>query len=384
MGTSFATDPAWASGTMLRTPFVAVHRQRLQANIDRIAALARRHGVTLRPHAKTHKCPQIARLQIDAGAMGITVAKPGEALVFLRAGLRSVTLAYPVIDPAVVSQLLQQADAGAASIQFVIDSAAGLQALQHATGGRNDRTPAFVELDVGLHRCGVPPQSALLAELAAALARGPGTRFAGILSHAGHAYGAGTAEGVAAVAESERATMRAAAEMLRAADIEVPCVSVGSTPTVCLAREFAGVDEIRPGNYVFFDRTAMRLGAATEEEIALAVFTTVVSANDMYCIVDAGSKTLSSDLGPHGTGGDMGHGQAHAFGPHAGRALTVAKLSEEHGFIPHHGQPLEIGTRLMVIPNHSCPVVNLADELVVLSEAAEPQAWSVAARGKTC
>ena len=383
MGASFTTDSAWASGATLRTPFVAVHRQRLQANIDKIAALARRHGLTLRPHAKTHKCPEIARLQIDAGAAGITVAKPGEASVFLRAGVRSVTLAYPVIDPGVLSQLLDEADPGAASIQFVIDSAAGLHALQDAVSGRNDRTAAFVELDVGLHRCGVPPQSGLVAELAAALARGPRTRFAGILSHAGHGYGAGTAEGVAAVAESERATMHAVATMLRAAGLEVPCVSVGSTPTVCLARDFSGVDEIRPGNYVFFDRTAMRLGAATEEEIALAVFTTVVSVNDTYCIVDAGSKSLSSDLGPHGTGGDMGHGQAHAFGPEAGRALTVAKLSEEHGFIPHHGEPLEIGTRLMVIPNHSCPVANLADVLVILSEAAKPQTWNVAARG-TC
>lgn len=383
MNASFTADPAWASGSTLPTPFVAVHRQRLQANIDRIAALGRQHGLAVRPHAKTHKCPEIARLQVDAGADGITVAKPGEARVFLRAGVRSVTLAYPVIDPGVVSQLLEEADACAASLRFVIDSAAGLHALQHAARGRNDRTAAFVELDVGLHRCGVPPQSPLLDELAAALARGPGTRFAGLLSHAGHAYGAGSAEAVAAVAENERATMQAAAARLRAAGIEVPCVSVGSTPTVCLARDYTGVDEIRPGNYVFFDRTAMRLGAAGEHEIALAVFTTVVSVNDTWCIIDAGSKSLSSDLGPHGTGGDMGYGQAHAFGPHAGRALAVAKLSEEHGFIPHHGQPLEIGTRLMVIPNHSCPVANLADELVVLSAAGQPQTWNVAARGKT-
>lgn len=382
MGASFTADSAWASGTGLRTPFVAVHRRRLQANIDRIAALGRRHGLTVRPHAKTHKCPEIARLQIDAGAVGITVAKPGEALVFLRSGVRSLTLAYPVIDSGVIAQLLDEADTCAASIQFVIDSPAGLQALQHAARNRNDRTAAFLELDVGLHRCGVPPQSRLVAELAAELARGPRTQFAGILSHAGHAYGAGSPEGVAAVAESERAAMQAAATMLGAAGIEVPCVSVGSTPTVCLARDFAAVDEIRPGNYVFFDRTAMRLGAAGEDEIALAVFTTVVSVNATYCIVDAGSKTLSSDLGPHGTGADMGHGQAIAFGPHAGRALTLAKLSEEHGFIPHQGQPLEIGTRLMVIPNHSCPVVNLADELVILSEAAKPQAWASRRAGR--
>lgn len=379
----FTTNAAWASGSTFRTPFVAVHRQRLTANIDRIASLGRRYGLAVRPHAKTHKCPEIARLQIDAGAVGITVAKPGEASVFLRAGVPSVTLAYPVIDPDVVAQLLKEADAAAACVQFVIDSPAGLHALQRAAQGRKDRTRAFVELDVGLHRCGVPPQSALVAELSSALARGSVTSFAGILSHAGHAYGAATADEVAAVAENERSILLAAATTLRAANIEVPCVSAGSTPTVCLARSFEGIDEIRPGNYVFFDRMAVRLGAATQEDIALAVFSTVVSVNDTYCIVDAGSKSLSSDLGPHGTGGDMGHGQAHAFGAHAGRALTVAKLSEEHGFIPHHGQPMEIGTRLVVIPNHSCPVVNLADELVVLSESEKPQAWSVAARGKT-
>jgi D-serine deaminase-like pyridoxal phosphate-dependent protein len=177
--------------------------------------------------------------------------------------------------------------------------------------------------------------------------------------------------------------MNDVAQALRASGIEVPCISVGSTPTVCLAPDFGGMDEIRPGNYVFFDRTAMRLGAARADEVALAVFATVVSVNDTTCIIDAGSKSLSSDLGPHGTGGDMGHGEAWAFGTADPGPWRVARLSEEHGFIPHQGRPLRIGTRLMIVPNHSCPVANLADTLVVLSAHAPPRTWAVDARGKT-
>ena len=366
-----------------RTPCVAVHLPRLLANIGRVRALGRTHGVAVRPHAKTHKCVEIARMQMAEGAVGITVAKPGEALVFLRAGIPSVTLAYPVIEAQIVHELLDAAHRTGSTVQFVVDSLAGVRALETATRGVDSRVAAFIEVDVGLNRCGVPPGSAAMLELALALSNLPGLRLAGLLSHAGQAYGAATPEAIGAIAESERALMLASARTLRAAGVEVPMISVGSTPTVCRSESFEGIGEIRPGNYVFFDRTALRLGIATRDEIALAVITTVVSVNDTYCIIDAGSKTLSSDLGPHGTGGPMGHGEAYVLDRSPGAGLRVARLSEEHGFLEHGGAPLAIGTRLMVIPNHSCPVANLADEFVVLdASSAVSRTWTVAARGK--
>ena len=145
------------------------------------------------------------------------------------------------------------------------------------------------------------------------------------------------------------------------------------------------MSEIRPGNYVFLDATACRLGIATLNDLSLGVVTTVVSVNDRYCIIDAGSKVLSSDAGPHGTGGG-GFGSCFALGAAASSwsgGRQVVRLSEEHGFIEHGGEPVPIGTRALVFPNHSCPVVNLADRLVVLEPGRNPVFWAVAARGRT-
>ena len=179
--------------------------------------------------------------------------------------------------------------------------------------------------------------------------------------------------------------MKLVVDRLAAQDIAVEEVSVGSTPTVLGADSFAGVTEIRPGNYVFLDTTACRLGIADLNELSLGIVTTVVSVNERYCIVDAGSKVLSSDTGPHGTGAG-GFGLCFALGPAASswtNGRPVVRLSEEHGFVEHGGDPIPIGARAIVFPNHSCPAVNLADRLVVLEQGRDPVFWAVAARGKT-
>ena len=212
-----------------------------------------------------------------------------------------------------------------------------------------------------------------------------GLKFRGLLSHAGHAYGAQGINEIDSIANDERRQLRLVAEQLALLDIAFDEFSVGSTPTVLAAKSFDGVTEIRPGNYVFLDLTACRLGVAQLNQVALGVVTTVVSVNERYCIIDAGSKVLSSDTGPHGTGSGA-FGLCVALDPgnsswHEGR--TVARLSEEHGFVEHAGKPLPVGARALVFPNHSCPVVNLADRLVVLRDEGEPVFWSVAARGRT-
>ena len=158
-------------------------------------------------------------------------------------------------------------------------------------------------------------------------------------------------------------------------------VSVGSTPTVLGCESFEGMTEIRPGNYVFADATAVRLGVATFNDVALSVLTTVISANDRYFIIDAGSKVLSSDLGAHGTGGNAGYGLGFRIDDLSREPLRVVRLSEEHGFIEREGD-LPIGTKLRVIPNHACPVANLAERLTVVSNDEVVDQWAVAARAK--
>ena len=363
---------------------MAVDLHRLAANLDRVASIARAHRVALRPHVKTHKCIEIARLQLGLGASGVTAAKPEEALVFIDAAVPSVTVAYPIVAPQRAQLLIEAAARRACDLRFVVDSLEGVEAIALAAG-RDQMASVFLEIDVGLERCGVKPESEALERIARAIRDTPRLRLRGILSHAGHAYAASGKRQIAAIADDELRQMKVVVDRLEALHIDVEEVSVGSTPTVLAAHSFAGVTEIRPGNYVFLDATACRLGISQRSDLALAIVATVVSVNPRYCILDAGSKVLSSDTGPHGSGGGD-FGLCLALGSTAtswADGRRVVRLSEEHGFVEHGAEPVPIGTRVLVFPNHSCPVVNLADRLVVLEQGRDPVFWAVAARGKT-
>ncbi len=366
----------------LETPAVLVDRDILQANIDRMQALADGAALVLRPHVKTHKSVAIARSQLAAGARGLTASKVEEALVFIEAGLPSVTLAYPLVSAAKIDRLLGAARRRGCDLRLIVDSLAGVELLAARAAEQGAHPGVFIKIDVGLQRCGREPGDRLVPILAQALTKATGLNFRGLLSHAGQAYSAADGGAAARMAEEERLSMTALADRLRRAGCRVPEVSVGSTPTVLAARRFDGLTEIRPGNYVFMDQTPLRLGLIPPSHLALSVLSTVVSANARHAIVDAGSKTLSSDRGAHGADGLSGYGRAFALTEAAGREapLTVAKLSEEHGFVVLGGARLQPGDRLQIFPNHACPVVNLARQFYVRSAAAiEP--WAVDAAG---
>ena len=369
---------------MLETPAVLIDRERLGRNIAWAQALADRRGVALRPHVKTHKCLEIARLQLEGGAVGLTASKVDEALVFLEAGVPSVTVAYPIVDERKLRRLLLAAQERTTDLRVVVDSREASQLLARVAAEMRMRVGVFVEIDVGLHRCGLNESDPELIDLAQWIRSAAPLQFTGLLSHAGHAYGAGDAEEVAAIAAEECRILQRVRAMLEGCGIEVAEVSVGSTPTVLASETYAGITEIRPGNYVFMDRTPVRLGLATFDQIGLTVLVTVVSRNAEYLITDAGSKVLTSDLGAHGTAGAGGYGVAFPIDePVGGSAgLNVARLSEEHGFVDASRGNIAIGTKLRVVPNHACPVVNLADELVVVSGDRAIDRWRVAARGK--
>lgn len=347
------------------TPYVEVDSARLERNLSAMQARANDAGVRLRPHLKTHKSLEIGRRQIALGAVGLTAAKPSEAETFVEAGFSDITLAYPVVRADSLDRLLECARPGNARINVIAADAIGVDALATAAHRHGSRLACFLKVDVGLGRVGVKPSDPEAVALARRIAASSDLVFAGLLSHAGHVYAAADADAVRSAAERESLDLLALKARLEAAGLAVPVVSTGATPTVLGAPIQPGADEIRPGNYVFLDLTALRLGVCSPDQLSLSVVARVVAANDRHAIVDAGSKTLSSDLGPHGIGG-AGYGAAtDAEAGRAGSLLAVERLSEEHGFVAHRGAPPMPGTLVRIFPNHACAVVAQVDSFLL-------------------
>lgn len=368
--------------TMLRTPYPVVSASRLTANIARMQALATHAGVRLRPHAKTHKSPVIARMQIEAGAVGICCAKLGEAEVFAEHGITDIRLPYPV-HPSNADRVLALLDRVRLSIIVDDEDVARDWASAMTRAGRT--LDVLVKIDVGFHRCGMDPAAPDLVERIGRIAGLPGLAFRGILSHAGHAYHAESPYALAAIAATETEIMVGLAGRLRAAGVGVEEVSVGSTPTASLAPSQRGITEMRPGNYVFFDRTQVGLGVATVADCALFLVATVVSrpAPDRV-ILDCGSKTLTSD-GARGFAPAPGHGLVFLSSneDQPDPAIVIERLSEEHATcrVPTDS-PLRPGDRVRVLPNHACPVVNLMDAILLAHPDGAMDRLPVAARGR--
>jgi D-serine deaminase-like pyridoxal phosphate-dependent protein len=343
-------------------PRVVVDLPTLDRNLASAAAIVAGKAA-LHPHVKTHKSLAIATMQRDHGAVGFTVARIHEARMLLEAGLDPVTIAYPMMAFETATALLKLAGRPG-RLRFISDSEAGVAALSAAARLAGFGVEVFLKVDVGLHRCGVDPTSETALALATMIELDPHLTFAGLLSHAGHAYGATDPAAIRAVAAEELSLLAELRSRLERCGIAVPHVSIGSTPTLYANAGFEGVDEVRPGNYAFFDLTAVRLGIATRAEIALAIAARIVSVNDRYAIANVGSKTLSSDLGAHGTSATSSFGEA--WTPGADASLPVLKLSEEHAFLAHGGTPPLIGTPVLILPNHSCPVANLSGGMLGL------------------
>lgn len=343
-------------------PRVVVDMPTLERNLKSAAEIVAGKAA-LHPHVKTHKSLAIASAQRHHGAAGFTVARAHEARILLEAGLNPVTLAYPLISTQTSTALMKIAGSPG-RLRFIIDSEVGISALSGAASAIGFPIEVFLKVDVGLHRCGVDPTKNTGLELATAIDRDPHLTFAGLLSHAGQAYGAAGPDAIRAIASEELQLLAELRARLEKNGISVPLVSIGSTPTLFANAGFEGVDEVRPGNYAFFDLTAVRLGIASRADIALGIAAKVVSVNERYAIANVGSKTLSSDLGAHGTSATTSFGEAWL--PGAGTPMPVQKLSEEHAFLLHDGSPPTMGAPVLILPNHSCPVANLSGGLLGL------------------
>ncbi|HET8626456.1 MAG TPA: alanine racemase, partial [Thermomicrobiales bacterium] len=241
----------------LDTPSVLVDLDKLERNIVEMAEVARRAGVALRPHIKTHKTPQIARMQLEAGASGVTCAKLGEAEILADAGIRDIFVCYPLVTELKVRRLAGLARR--ATMSTIVDSPQGVAALSAVFAGEPAPLDVLVKVDTGLHRVGVAP-GAPTVDLARRAAEAPGLRFAGICAHEGYTYGAADADERAALARRGAETLVATARELAAAGLPCARVSTGSTPGAGAAAGVAGVTEMRPGNYVFYDAMQVGLG----------------------------------------------------------------------------------------------------------------------------
>ncbi len=359
----------------LDTPSVLVDNAKMEHNLQEMAAIAADARVALRPHVKTHKSPVLALRQLQQGARGITVAKIGEAEVFADAGIRDIRIAYPIVGESKLGRLASLMER--ADISVSIDSVEAGRGLSDLGTRVRTRIPILLKINTGLDRVGVAPLEAL--ELGQQLAALPGVALIGILTHEGHGMRENTVEGAGRVAREAGQMMVETAEQMRRVGLEIREVSVGSTPTARAAAYVPGVTEIRPGTYIFNDFNEMSVGVATEETCALTVLATVVSipANDR-AVLDAGSKTLSSDLlGPPSI--RKGYGYVKGYPD-----VTVARLTEEHGILTLQDarNRLKIGQQVEVIPNHVCPVVNLTDVMYIMKGGVCERQIEVLARGK--
>jgi D-serine deaminase-like pyridoxal phosphate-dependent protein len=365
-----------------RTPYPVVSASRLHDNILRMQALASHAGVRLRPHSKTHKSPVIARMQIEAGAVGICCAKLGEAEVFASEGVTDIRLPYPV-NPSNADRVIALLDR--TNISIIVDDEDVARDWASAMSRASKTLDVLIKIDVGFHRCGMDPATPDLVERIVRIASLPGLSFKGLLSHAGHAYHAGSPYELAAVAATETEIMVGLAGRLRTAGVTVDEISVGSTPTAALAPSQRGITEMRPGNYVFYDRTQVGLGSATIANCALFVVATVVSrpAPDRV-ILDCGSKTLTSD-GARGFEDAPGHGLVFMASSEdtPDLSILVERLSEEHATCRVSADsPLRPGDRVRVLPNHSCTVTNLMDAVWLAAADGSMTPLPIAARGR--
>jgi D-serine deaminase-like pyridoxal phosphate-dependent protein len=361
---------------------VLVDRARVEANVERMQAAADARGLRLRPHAKTHKTPAFARLQLDRGAVGICCAKLGEAEVFAHAGIQDIRLPYP-LNPVNAARVLALADLS--RLSFIVDHmevARGWSKAMQAAGREID---VLVKVDVGFHRCGIDPSAPGAAEFVATVARLPGLRFRGLLSHAGHAYGAMSDDETAAIAHAEAEMLNQLASRVRGAGVPVEEISVGATPTARFSAREEGITELRPGNYIYYDRMQVALGAATWHDCALTVLARVVTAHPPdRLIFDSGSKTLTNDLA-RGRTNPAGYGAVLSAldSDDPDDTLIIERLSEEHATVRASSpSKLRPGDLVRIVPNHSCVVSNLVDRAWIVDGDRVIERMDISARGR--
>ena len=356
-------DAMTASLADLETPVVTVDLDTVEANLRRFQDYADRHDLAVRPHIKTHKIPRFARMQVELGAVGITCQKLGEAEIMADAGIEDILLPYNLLGPAKVARAV--ALARRCRLGVSVDHAEVAHGLSEGMAAAGLTLPVLVECDTGAQRCGVQSPSAAV-HLAREVEGLPGLRFTGLMTY--------PPKGVPAAVDAWLAEARG---LLEATGLPAEVVSNGGTPDMWRAHKVSAASEHRPGTYIYNDRSLVAYGTCGLDDCALRVVATVVSApTPDRVILDAGSKTLTSDLL-----GLTGHGLILEY-PDA----VIYGLSEEHGHVDvgacTGGARPRLGERVTVIPNHACVVSNLFDAVYAVQDNRVIEPLRIAARGR--
>ncbi|HWO74629.1 MAG TPA: alanine racemase [Bacillus sp. (in: firmicutes)] len=361
----------------LDTPTLLLDKDKLESNIADMARFAKDHGLMLRPHIKTHKSVHIAKLQLEAGAAGITTAKIGEAEVMANAGIKDILIAYPIAAKKKVNRLINLLDQGV-HLKIAVDNHEQLELLDQLMSQSPHQLEVWIKVNSGLNRCGVEPGKEVV-KLAIDITLKKSLKLGGIFTHAGHSYAAPSMSEIEQIGLLEGKAVAESAEACEREGIPIAVRSVGSTPTYKVAGKVKGINEVRPGNAVFFDAIQTGLGVTDIDRCALSVLATVVGKyRNSRLVLDTGSKALCLDQGAHGNKSVKGFGHVISH-----PEITIERLSEEHGVASIDGEtPLGLNDVIQIIPNHACPVANLFDQYVVHQNDKVVGVWDIEARGK--
>jgi D-serine deaminase-like pyridoxal phosphate-dependent protein len=364
----------------LKTPSLLVDLNRVRGNAAQMSRRAKKMGVQLRPHIKTHKCIEIARIQTEGHSGAITVSTLAEARAFAANGFREITYAVP-IDPGKFNEAVELAQQGI-NISLLTDDPQIPAQLNEAARKAGVKIDVFLKVDCGYHRCGVDPNGPQALEIPRRINDSSHLRFAGILTHAGHSYNACSRAQLLSIAREERDVMVACARRLEAEGIRVPVTTIGSTPTITQIDDLTGIQEVRPGNYIFFDGFQATLGSCSFDNCALTVIASVIhrSRELKKIVIDAGAIALSKDRGPVDLDATCGYGHVLDLeGNDLG--LRIHSVSQEHGQIKVDDDSLldrlSVGTRVRVLANHSCLTAAQYDCYHVLEDGQIADRWQI-------
>ena len=346
---------------MLETPSLLINEEKMRRNIVKMEEICKKYGVALRPHTKTHKISDIAKMQIQYGASGITVAKVSEAEVMAREGIDDIFIAYPIVTESKINRVIQLSK----QINLIIgvDSLEGAVRLSELATRTKTHLQVRLEVDSGFRRTGVVYNEAI--RLACQINGLEYLQLRGIYTYRGAFMNGGPTLEIEKAGIEEGKLMVALAEKMRGEGLEVRDVSVGSTPTAPFAAQVKGITEVRPGTYVFYDMMQTALGACSLNECAAVVRVSVVSRpTEDLMIIDGGSKTFATDVPPYNTPLNL-IGFGHIMeAPDA----IIERFSEEHGMVKiSRDAPFKVGDILHVIPNHICSTVNLHNRVYIKS-----------------
>jgi D-serine deaminase-like pyridoxal phosphate-dependent protein len=355
----------------LDTPTLLLDYQKLMKNINEIAGFAKEHDLSYRPHIKTHKSVEIAKLQLQAGAVGVTTATIPEAEAMAAGGINDILIAYPISSPQKIKRLIKLLEQGV-KLKVIVDNKEQLAYLQRELEHTLFTLEVWIKVNSGLNRCGVEPGKDALI-LAKEIMMHSKLRLVGILTHAGQSYAASSYAEIERIGVQEGQAVVESAEQCEKAGIPIPVRSVGSTPTYKISGKVPGITEIRPGNAVFFDAIQAGLGVTTLENCALTVLASVSGIYPNRIVLDTGSKTLCLDKGAHGNETVKGFG--HIIGH---PEITIERLSEEHGVGVFSGETsLKLIDKVQIIPNHACTVANMLKEYVLHEDGKVISVWQV-------